>query len=66
MHRCPAPGCDEKVHSEMYACRRHWYMIPMKLRTRLWRTYRDDGQLSPQHLQAMNACAEWLQEHAAA
>ena len=35
-HECPAPGCIKDVPFHMFACSRHWYVIPQLLRTRLW------------------------------
>ena len=39
-HPCHALGCSVEVPSKMFACKRHWYMVPKSLRDRLWREYR--------------------------
>lgn len=39
-HTCHAIGCDVKTPREMFMCRRHWYMVPRALRTRIWKYYR--------------------------
>lgn len=64
-HRCPAPGCEERVPRAQYACRAHWFQIPKPLRDELWRAYREDGALSEPHLAAMEACDDFLERAAA-
>lgn len=44
-HHCHARGCGAHVKPEYLMCRRHWFMVPMDLRGRVWATYRD-GQCS--------------------
>ncbi len=39
-HECPAPGCTKRVPFEMFACRQHWFSIPVEIRHELWREYR--------------------------
>lgn len=40
-HRCHMTECDTPVPREMFACRRHWFMIPKPIRDRIWATYRE-------------------------
>jgi hypothetical protein len=55
-HTCHATGCWAKVPPEMFACRRHWFMVPPKIRARIWRAYRpgqcDDMSPSKEYLRA--------------
>lgn len=55
-HRCHATGCLKAVPPEMWGCRRHWFMVPKKIRDEIWRTYRpgqcDDLKPSGAYLRA--------------
>lgn len=39
-HHCHWTGCERKVPPALWGCRQHWYMLPLDLRTRIWRAYR--------------------------
>lgn len=56
MHTCHATGCPRPVQPEMLMCRRHWFMVPPRLRSRVWATYRDgqcdDWEPSSEYCQA--------------
>lgn len=41
-HRCPFPGCTQRVPRHLWGCKAHWYRVPHDLRDRLWRAYRGD------------------------
>lgn len=38
-HHCHAIGCDRTVPPKMFACLRHWRMVPAKLQRLLWASY---------------------------
>lgn len=40
MHHCHATGCKKSVSPDLWGCSKHWFMIPKKLRERIWGTYR--------------------------
>lgn len=40
MHTCHAIGCEVAVEPEMLMCKRHWFVVPKKVRNRVWATYR--------------------------
>lgn len=42
-HTCHAIACEVEVKPEMLMCRYHWFMVPLKLRNRVWANY-CDGQ----------------------
>jgi len=42
-HHCHMTNCNVSVPPEMFACRKHWFMVPKPLRDETWRTY-EDGQ----------------------
>ena len=68
-HHCHACGCAVSVPPEMLMCRRHWFMVPKRIRDRVWNTYRpgqcDDKQPSEAWHQAADAAikAVWQREH---
>lgn len=64
-HRCPAPGCGEDVPQNRFACPRHWFALPKDLRDELWFAYRHHGPLSVEHIEAMEACQQFLELAAA-
>jgi len=53
----------------MFMCKRHWFMVPKDVRTRIWATYRDgqcdDWEISHEYADAARAGvrAVALQEH---
>lgn len=40
-HTCHAVACERSVPPQMLMCRQHWFMVPPKLRSRVWATYQD-------------------------
>lgn len=38
-HACHAERCTVAVPPTMFMCRRHWYMVPARLRAMVWATY---------------------------
>lgn len=38
-HECHWPGCPVQVPPAMSHCRPHWYRIPRRLRTALWKAF---------------------------
>jgi len=39
-HRCHATACPTPVKPEMLMCRRHWFMVPPRIRAQVWASYR--------------------------
>ena len=39
-HECHAKGCRIEVPPKLLMCPRHWWMVPLALRRRVWQTYR--------------------------
>lgn len=59
-HRCPWPGCGERVRRELWGCVAHWYRLPRTLRGRLSVAYADHGIGSREHDAALDAIDAWL------
>lgn len=38
-HMCHWPGCPTPVPPAMWGCKKHWFMLPKKLRDYIWETY---------------------------
>lgn len=63
-HKCHARNCSTPVPPEMLMCRRHWFMVPKRLRDEVWRTYRpgqcDDMRPSRSWHSAADAAIEYV------
>lgn len=53
-HTCHAFRCDTNVPPRMHMCKRHWLMVPKRLRDGLWDAYR------PGQERRMDPTAEYL------
>lgn len=57
-HTCHALGCEVEVKPELLMCRKHWGMVPAKLKREVWKHYRagqcDDKRPSKEWRQAAN------------
>lgn len=64
-HHCHWPGCAEQVPPAMWGCKRHWFMLPVQLRNRIWATYRPGQEItmdpSREYLTAADAVQAWIQ-----
>jgi hypothetical protein len=34
-HKCNWPNCEKEVPSELWGCKKHWYMLPHVLRNKV-------------------------------
>lgn len=59
VHLCHAIGCETPVRPALLMCRRHWFMVPARLRAEVLATYRrgqcDDKNPSLDYLVAARA-----------
>jgi hypothetical protein len=39
LHTCHARDCDQRVPPKMFMCKRHWYMLPKRMRDAVWDAY---------------------------
>jgi hypothetical protein len=42
-HRCPRPGCTQRVPDHLFACRTDWFTLSRGTRQAIWATYRSTG-----------------------
>lgn len=68
-HECHWPGCGQQVPPALWGCKRHWMMLPKRLRDAIWASYRPgqekDMKPSKAYLEAARAVQEWIREHEA-
>jgi len=66
-HHCHAEGCDVAVHPKLFACKRHWYMLPPRLRALIWKYYEPGQEVrkdpSPMYLMVQAIAVAWLAKH---
>lgn len=59
-NKCNHPDCDALKPVDMYACRSHWFRLPVGLRMEILRAFAQKGALSPEWLAAHGkAVAFW-------
>ena len=63
-HKCPWPGCGQRVPRHLWGCKPHWYRLPRELRDHLWAAYRGDDLT--EHAAALEAIDEYLAKGVAA
>jgi hypothetical protein len=63
-HHCHWPGCGKQVPPAMWGCKTHWYKLPQRMRTRIWRCYRPgqeaDQRPSREYLEAAREVQDWI------
>lgn len=66
-HRCHWPGCPEIVPAAAWGCRKHWYMLPLSIRNRIWGAFRpgqeDDKTPSQRYLAAAMEARRWIRDN---
>jgi hypothetical protein len=63
-HHCHWPGCERKVPPAMWGCKAHWFKLPMRLRNRIWATYRPGQEVtkdpSADYLSVAREVQDWI------
>lgn len=64
-HTCHWPDCTAQVPPTMWGCKRHWFMLPLTLRNRIWATYRPGQEVdmspSKEYLAVAREVQDWIQ-----
>lgn len=64
-HHCHWPGCTELVAPALWGCRKHWYQLPISLRSRIWKAYRPGQEIaknpSEEYLEVAKDVQEWIE-----
>lgn len=65
-HICHWPGCTKKVPAVMWGCKKHWYMLPVKIRSEIWRSYQPGQEImknpTETYLKAAKKAQDWIQQ----
>jgi len=63
-HECHWPGCKVQVPPAMWGCRMHWFMLPLRLRNKIWSTYEVGQEItmmpSHEYLEAAMEVQAWI------
>jgi hypothetical protein len=63
-HHCHWPGCDRKVPPAKWGCIKHWYMLPIGLRNKIWVTFRPGQEISKTpsrtYVEVAREVQEWI------
>ena len=66
-HTCHWPGCKKQVPPAMWGCSKHWFKLPVNLRTLIWRTYIPGQEItmtpSKEYLDAADIAQKWIKEN---
>lgn len=67
-HHCHWPGCNAQVPPAMFACKAHWFRLPLSLRNRIWATYQPGqevkGNPSDAYMEVMEDVQDWIRAQA--
>lgn len=66
-HHCHWPDCPTLVAPALWGCRKHWYMLPPVLRSRIWAAYKIQQELtlspSPEYIAVAKETQEWIKKN---
>lgn len=64
IHFCHWPGCRETVPPKLFACKPHWYSLPLLIRRAIFQAYRPgqeiDKKPSAEYIAAAKAAQQWI------
>lgn len=63
-HLCHWPGCTAQVKPAVWGCRKHWNMLPKRLRDKIWATYWPGQEInkkpSGEYLEVIREVGDWI------
>lgn len=63
-HHCHWPGCEVQVPPAKWGCLKHWYMLPIALRKKIWAAYEPGQELiaspSTEYIAVAREVQEWI------
>ena len=66
-HVCHWPDCYEQIPPAMWGCKKHWFMLPLPLRNKIWATYvpGQEQRMDPsqRYLTVARDVQRWIQEN---
>jgi hypothetical protein len=64
IHYCHWNGCKAEVPPAMWGCKTHWFKLPLRLRNRIWATYKPGQEItktpSAAYLEVAREVALWI------
>jgi hypothetical protein len=67
-HTCHWPGCGKQVPPAMWGGKAHWFALPIRLRSAIWRTYRPGQEItmtpSAEYIKTAQEVQQWIREQA--
>lgn len=66
-HFCHYPGCTKAVPPKLWGCKKHWFMLPQRLRNLIWLTYRAGQEIdknpSAEYLAVADQVQQWCRDN---
>lgn len=63
-HHCHWPKCEAQVPPAMWGCRKHWYMLAIGLRNKVWAAYQpgQEETMTPsrKYVEVAREVQEWI------
>ncbi len=63
-HKCHWPGCNKQVPPTFWGCSKHWFILPINIRTKIWKAYRSGQEIdknpSKEYLDAAQEAQEFI------
>lgn len=64
MHHCHATACTTPVPERMFMCKKHWFMVPWRLRKQIWKHYtpgqEDTKEPTAEYCRVAAQCVEFV------
>jgi len=66
-HTCHWPSCSTPVPPAMWGCKKHWFKLPLGLRSKIWETYVPGQEItktpSQAYLDVADEVEKWCREN---
>lgn len=63
-HHCHWPDCDRPCPPAAWGCRKHWYMLPAALRSKIWKAFQPGQEQtktpSPEYVAVAREVQDWI------
>lgn len=66
-HHCHWPGCKLNVPPAKWGCKRHWFMLPQRIRSLIWQTFKPGQEKtktpSAEYVAVAREAQDWIKEN---
>ena len=66
-HTCHWPGCNKNVPPAMWGCKGHWFLLPARLRNKIWSAYVPGQEItktpSAKYIEVAKEVQQWIKEY---